>query len=209
MTASPHPTDHGDAPTPYDAAAGRVLGSGGAAAPDSGDLRVVVAALARFLAGWRLTREDAEELAQEVIVQTLTLQRQRALVIDRPGAYLFSAVRNRALDRLRHERRGQAVVARLEGGARYSDDDDAVAALLERTATAEAVEFAMRAAGAADDRVAIRVVASWLELAEELGREPTSREVAPVAGVSHTSVNQALRRFRAYFPADVPRTSSE
>jgi transcriptional regulator of aromatic amino acid metabolism len=86
--------------------------------------------------------------------------------------------------------------------------DDAIAALLDREATAASVQAALTAAVADGADLLAHVVASWLDLAEELGRPPSSREVAPRAGVSHTTVNTMLRELRGYFPTRPSGTSS-
>jgi hypothetical protein len=53
------------------------------------------------------------------------------------------------------------------------------------------------------------VVTVWLDMAQERGKEPSSRRVAERTGVSHTSVNQALRRFRSYFPDAAAGSSND
>jgi len=135
--------------------------------------------------------------------------------VRKPGAYLFWTTRNRVLDRRRRADTREAtemLVDDLEqsvGARYYSRQDDELAQLLDQDATAELLEDALRAAVAAQDHLVVRVVTVWLELAEETGEAPTSRKVAREVGASHTSINQALRRMRAYFPAGISRTSSE
>jgi hypothetical protein len=43
----------------------------------------------------------------------------------------------------------------------------------------------------------MRTVTVWLDLAEQHGDAPSSRQVAPHAEVSHTTVTKHLTRFRA------------
>lgn len=88
--------------------------------------------------------------------------------------------------------------ARCARGPRDSDEDDAIARLLESTATAATLSSALRAAATAGDTALVDVVAAWLDLAQELGYAPSSRQVAAEAVTSHTAVNVALRRLRSY-----------
>lgn len=175
------------------------------------DYRVVASALERFAKGFRLSGDDAEEVVASVLAEMLGRTRADRDV-RHPGAYLFWTTRNRVLDRLRQESRHPTESLDSESLDRglgwYSDEDDAIARLLERRATTEMIDAALRAAAAADDQVAVRVVAVWLELAEELGREPTSREVAPEADTSHTTVSNALRRFKTYLRPGVESSPS-
>jgi DNA-directed RNA polymerase specialized sigma24 family protein len=155
------------------------------------------------VSGFGLSHDAAEEIAQETVVHAYTQDLRR---IENPGGFLFWIARNRAIDHLRRARRSERVeilawdVEKAAPMAHYSAEDDAIATLLAHDGTADLVEHALRAANAADDALVARVVGAWLELADRLGRAPSSREVAPQAAVSHTSVNQALKRFRGYFP---------
>lgn len=174
------------------------------------DFRRVLAALVRFVTAFGFNPDDAEEVAQEAIVQAY---RRDLGEIENLGAFLFWTARNRAIDRSRRARRRagtETLTASVEDVAavsHYSAEDDGIAALIERDASGALVEHGLRAANAADDRLVVRVVAAWLELANETGEAPSSRDVAPRAGLSHTSVNQALSRFRDYFPGPDARSS--
>jgi DNA-directed RNA polymerase specialized sigma24 family protein len=174
-------------------------------APD--DYHLVLRTLTRFAQSYgRLSGPDAEEVAADTLSEAFARASGRG-GIRQPSPYLFWTVRNRIRDRYRRAKtldETEYLVESLEhtpGAEAYSSEDEAIVRLLDRGATAELVEDALRAAAAADDRLLIRVATVWLELAETLGRPPRSREVAPEAGVSHTSVNQALRRLRGFFPA--------
>lgn len=117
--------------------------------------------------------------------------------VRHPAALLLVIARRLALDQLR-----SAWVQRTEPLPEelleVPGDDDAIAALLSRDATAEVIADAMRTAAQQGDDVAVRCVAVWLDLAEQHGAAPTSREVAALASVSHTTVAVALARFRRY-----------
>jgi DNA-directed RNA polymerase specialized sigma24 family protein len=166
------------------------------------DYEVITTTLLRFLRGLRVPPHDAEEIVSELLTELLGRRVDGTLgTVRYPGAYLFWTSRNRAIDRIRRsqQRPNESIELLDQSGARrYSSDDDVFVRTLESHATAATVEAALTAAAAAGDHTVVRVVTIWLDLAEEWGREPTSREVAPEAGTSHTTVNTALRRFRTY-----------
>jgi hypothetical protein len=81
-------------------------------------------------------------------------------------------------------------------------DDDETARLLDRAAGKQSIQLGIEEAIRAGDSVAVHVVTEWLDLAEETGETPPSRTVAERCGCSHTTVNQALTRFRGYLPDD-------
>jgi DNA-directed RNA polymerase specialized sigma24 family protein len=173
------------------------------------DVDVVTTWLTRWLSGrFRLSRDDAEEIASaaiEAVFEASVEPSNAGTPIRNPVGYLVWTARNRAIDRLRRRSLGEA----QERAAAYGNDvaDDDLAALLEREASAADIRQAMRAAADAGDHLAVRIVGAWLNLASEAAKEPTSRDVAARAEVSHTSVNQALRRFRGYFPVGGPGSS--
>jgi RNA polymerase sigma factor (sigma-70 family) len=192
----------------FDQAAKRVfiaLRDGDSAAIGSQDLQTIVGTLRLLMRRYGLSEGDAADGAQEVALSVIALGRN-STEIRNPAAYLTRLAQNRAVDELRRSRH-RDVALPTERAAQLPSDDDAIAALLEANATADAIRRAMRAAVEAQDHLALRVVSTWLDAAEELGKSPPSREVARRAGVSHTSVNQALKRFRSYFPAEGFRTS--
>lgn len=199
----------GQPPTAFDRAAARLTAASRdgndppAARPTADDYRIVATTLERFARKFRLSDDEAEEIVAGVLAETIGRTAAGEVQVRQPAAYLFWTTRNRVLDRLRHASRHptQSLDERFEErNDWYSDEDDAIVRMLEHSATTEIVEGALRAAIAAGDVVVARVVSVWLELAEELGREPTSREVAPEADTSHTTVNNALRRFKRYLP---------
>lgn len=172
------------------------------------DYRIVAVTLERFAGQYRLTAHDAQDVVAGVLADTIgTVSRAGADKLRQPGAFLFWKTRNRVLDRLRQANQHPTEPLdneSLERGHRwYSEDDTAIVRLLEREASTELIDAAMRAALAANDDQVARVVAVWLGLAEELGREPTSREVAHIAETSHTAVRNALQRFKGYLPPRV------
>jgi DNA-directed RNA polymerase specialized sigma24 family protein len=119
--------------------------------------------------------------------------------VRRPGAFLNQLARNRTIDRLRRHGRRDAELS-PEVAATTPSRDDAIAAMLDASATATLVRAGLTAASGAKDHLTVRVITAWLDLADERDEPPNSREVAVRAEVSHTSVNTALKRFRDYLP---------
>jgi RNA polymerase sigma factor (sigma-70 family) len=195
----------------FDAAATRFLDAvRGVGRIEPEDVKVISTRLARQLQGVRgLTELEAEEAAQDVVLRIIELAEDdgEALAgIRNAGAYLTRLARNRAIDHLRRSARKDISLSD-ELSATLPSHDDAVAALLDSSASAATVRAAMRRAVEHDEQLTLRVVTTWLDLADELDEAPTSRQVADRVGVSHTSVNQALKRFRSYFPNDPADTS--
>lgn len=191
--------------TPFDRAATRLLAAQATGGSANDDYRIVSSTLIRFARKFGLSPEDAEDAVAETLTGTLARADDRT--IRQPGAYLFWTTRNRALDQLRRAQlrpTDPLETEELENrtGRQYSEEDDAIARTLDKRATAEMIDTALRAATAAKDTMVARVVPVWLELAEEHGEAPKSREVAREAETSHTTVNKALQRFRAYLPPD-------
>lgn len=190
----------GGAHDPFDESVARLVSD---REPRPSDLVNVQRGLHRLLAVRfpQLSQDERAEIADEAIVRLVGQTRSGASgVIRNPAAFLSRVARNLALDRARR----QEPVPLSEDVA---DSDDAIAALLDHDATASSVEAAMQAAITAGDHIAVRVVAAWLNLAAEQGH-PSSREVAARADTSHTTVNEAMRRFRGYFPKQPSQSSS-
>jgi DNA-directed RNA polymerase specialized sigma24 family protein len=165
--------------------------------PASDELLSVEGELRRRLRSYE-PRVDTEAVAQEAVVRLLERLRSGSEEeVRHPGGLLLVIAQRLALDQLRSAwvtRTEPMPVEELERQA----DDDAIAALLSREASAQRVEQALKAAADAGDHLVVRCVTAWLDLAERHGAAPSSREVAAAASVSHTSVANALARFRAY-----------
>lgn len=160
-------------------------------AGDAADLELVRSTLETFLAVRysSLGNDELLDLVDEAVAR-LFEQSRREGALERAGAWLFTVVRRLAIDRLRTLRHDRTDVPCLS--------DDELARLIDRMATSRRVEVAFQRAGASQDHVCIRILKTWLDLAEELGAVPTSRDVALLTGYSHTTVNDALARFRRY-----------
>jgi RNA polymerase sigma factor (sigma-70 family) len=163
-----------DGGTPDPAALGRVLGS-----------------LRTYLAR-RFPELDADDLAQATIAAILA-RGPKLPPIESPWAYLARSARHRAIDELRDRRRRGQVP--LQDVGEQPADEDSVLALIDNQATRETVAASLRAGMLAGDELMVLVVTHWLDIAEVEGRAPSTRDLAPLLGVSHTSVANALKRF--------------
>jgi RNA polymerase sigma factor (sigma-70 family) len=183
-------------------------GRAGTVAPEQ--LRLVFDWLTRTLKrSYGFPENDAADAAQDAILSLLEVASgdEGSREIRNPAAYLTWLARNRALDRLRRRDFEKAADFEEAVDASRGGDDERIAALFDRAASSAAIEHALRTALDAQDELAVRVVTVWLDIAAEVGKAPSSRQVAQRTGVSHTSVNQSLRRFRTYFPKEVADTS--
>lgn len=220
--------DEWSADTPFDRAVARVTAAiqdGNHVGIASADYQLVVRTLSKFARSLgRLASHDADELASDTVAFFYERAADPAMKIEEPCAYLFTMVRHRVHDvgRRTQRRRTRDDLLRDEipdsSGARprarrrrrvYSSEDDAIARLYDQLMSAQLIEDALRAAAAADDRLVMRVIEVWLTLSGQLGHAPSSREVEAVAGVSHTSVQTALRRFRHYVPTEGTAVASD
>jgi RNA polymerase sigma factor (sigma-70 family) len=196
-----------DAPMPLADAASRLLADlREGAEPDARALTIVLLQLRRHVA--RLFPEiDADDVVQSTMIRLLRRSEGLETEVENAWGYLLGATRNSAIDAIRaHKRRREVHVEALADDAPSADD--AIAALIDRHATHARVLAAMRAAIDAGDEITIPIITKWLDIADELGKAPSTREVASRAGVSHTTVAQALKRFRALLEPDVAEPAS-
>jgi DNA-directed RNA polymerase specialized sigma24 family protein len=166
------------------------------------DHEIVRDGLATFLAlrFQVLGIDEALDLVDESIARLAAESKARGEGFAQAPGWLSNVARNLAVDRLRRQRHESA-----PNGERLSDD--ALAALLDREASSGTVYAAARRAVAAHDHQCVRIVAEWLDLANETGEAPSSRVVGERTGYSHTTVNAALARFRTYLEEE-PEGSS-
>ena len=138
---------------------------------------------------------DADDVVQSTIARLLHRpERIAADEIENPWGYLVGAARNAAIDAIRKRKRRREV--EIDAVPDSAAPEDSVAELVERNATHAAVVAAMRELVDAGDDFVVPIVTKWLDVADELGRAPSTRQVAARTDVSHTSVATALRRFR-------------
>jgi DNA-directed RNA polymerase specialized sigma24 family protein len=145
---------------------------------------------------------DKNEVASEAITRFLELCRRKEVHSDRAAGLLTVLARNVAVDSIRRARRETPSGTAIEVVDDSTARDDEISALLDRRADAAAIYEAIAQLLALDDLETVRVLRTWLDLADELGRAPSTREVGEAAGVSHSTVSRALRRFHEFVPDD-------
>jgi RNA polymerase sigma factor (sigma-70 family) len=162
--------------------------------PDQGALATVALHLRRYVQN--VFRElDPDDIVQTTLIRLLARPDGLARTeIDNEWAYLVGATRNTALDALRARQRRQEVA--LDAAPERPEPDDPIAAMLDRDASRTTVVDAMRQLLAEGDDQTVRIITTWLDMADELGVAPSTRDAAKRIGVSHTSVATALKRFR-------------
>ena len=138
---------------------------------------------------------DPDDIVQSTVAQLLKRRdRIAATEIENSWGYLLGATRNAALDAIRAMKKRRDTQLALVAEPMPAPED-AIAALIDRHATHQRVEAALDAAIQANEDI-VPIITVWLDMAEELGKAPSTREVAKRTGVSHTTVAQALRHFR-------------
>jgi RNA polymerase sigma factor (sigma-70 family) len=151
-----------------------------------------------------LTPEELDEVASDAVMRLIKVVQLDRLDPDRPaGAWLRVVADHLAIDALRRRARSSAVPfdETMHGTAR---DDDRFAALLDSSAAASDIRHALRDAADAGNGDIVRVVTTWLGLAEANGEAPSSRDVGDRLGISHMTVQRALRAFGERLKTDVP-----
>lgn len=188
--------DNRELSTRFEAAAERLL-AGHAPEPDAADLAVVLDWLVRLITR-RYRTIDAEDIAQETVARIIALNTAPHEPISNPAGYITRIAQHLAVDAVRRQSMVSANTDLIARTSVPGASDDELAALLERSATQATIAAAIGLALQERDHMAVRIVTIWLDLADELGREPTSREVASIANASHTTVIKSLARFRAF-----------
>jgi hypothetical protein len=157
---------------------------------------------------FRLSAGDASEAASEAM--TRFLERCEAGDVDpeRAAGLLSVMARNIAVDMLRMRTRETPTEDIEKEVDHRASREDEISALLDRRADRAAIRDAMASLLALNDLATVRVAKVWLDLADELGRAPTTREVAAAAGVSHSTIQRSLQTFREFVPSDPPGTKS-
>ncbi len=172
-------------------------------------LRIVLHGLEAYLTrsfGRSLT--EPSDVAAEALVRFLERAQRPSLEPASAPGLITVIARNIAVDVLRQRRR-EVVVEDPNAGSDSAAADDEIAALLDRTTDAAAVQVGMEQAFWHGDLEMVRIVRAWLDLAQELGREPKSREAGAALGVSHSTVLRALNEFRAFVPGRASQTKSD
>lgn len=167
----------------------------------------MVAVLTRWLSRRGLGPQDLDEVCSDAILRLIQQVQRGKLDPQRPpGAWLRVVADHLAIDALRRRARAAGVPLDEDQHTSASDDDE-LAALLDRSAAATDVRRTLREAADAGDHEIVRVVVTWLGLASANGEAPSTRDVGARLGVSHMTVQRALRAFgERLTSSDVPRT---
>lgn len=143
--------------------------------------------------------EASRDYAADAFLRLIhTLKNRDDAPINSAEAYLRTVLRSSQLDDLRRTSREGAAVdvetlleagqSTLFGSPTPFDGDEAV----------EALASVLRRAAAENEPKLVQCAAAWLDLAEELDRNPTSREVGQRLGVSHQTVLNRLDQLRGF-----------
>lgn len=189
-------TERGD--SEFDQAARRFVQSAiDDAEPEANDLRLLVDGMSRMMAArLRSSGGTAASLAVDAVSEFWAAARRGLVDVDRrPAAYLTVIARNLVIQELARQRSELQLDSEVELGA--GEEDVRLEAVLDRYEALVTLDQLRSRAIGQGDSVAVRVITAWLDLAEQLPRAPTSRQVAHEAGLSHTTVNRALARLRA------------
>jgi DNA-directed RNA polymerase specialized sigma24 family protein len=130
------------------------------------------------------------EIADEAVKRLLEESQRQGRTLDNAAAWLRKTASNLAIDRVRRARED-----RLDD---ESIGDEWSARVLERFESNDQVKRGLAIAIEKRDYVAVHVVTDYLDLAAEESGFPSSRAVAERCGYSHTTVLEALKRFRRY-----------
>lgn len=135
--------------------------------------------------------DEIFDVADEAITRLLRESRRRGAPLENPAGWLRTVAGNIAKEKL--EELGHFADSDVEPAV-----DDETIAVISRAASHSSVADALKLAIADRDETTVRIISDWLDLQDELGRAPSSRQVGEKAGYSHTTVNQALARFGEY-----------
>jgi len=164
----------------------------------SNDVGPVALALRVWLSKRRLNPADLDEVVADAIARLVSVAEAGGLDPTRPaGAWLRVVADHLALDAIRRHGR-QDVLPLDEAAYAVGSEDDALARLLDSSAAFDDIGRALQAAHDDGEETIVRVVTAWRGLTDLNGEPPTSREVAERVGVSHMTVQRALKSFRAY-----------
>lgn len=162
-------------------------------------LRAVIVGYLR--SAWpQVGEHDAYESSDEALERLLSrASGGRGPTPDEALPYLLRTARNVQVDSFRRRRETPGIDVGAYEGAAVEDRD--VLRLLDQAATLSTVRAALAHSKRLGDLRTIHVVSAWLDLAQEMERAPSSRDVGQELGVAHTTVQSALTRFKQYLLA--------
>jgi DNA-directed RNA polymerase specialized sigma24 family protein len=163
---------------------------------DRDDLALVLTTTERWLSSRVYDAQLRHDVAVEAFYRLAHAARSGHFDDGRPvGAWLRVVAQRVAIDYARRDqRRAGDQPLRVD----VANADDEIARLLDGVVSADRIRHGLKVAVDAGDYETVRLLATWLDLAERQGGVPPSREVAEITRVSHMQVQRALRRFRRY-----------
>jgi RNA polymerase sigma factor (sigma-70 family) len=162
------------------------------------EFEALLGVLRVWLSRRALSREDVDEVAADAVMRLVSAVEQGRLDPERPaGAWLRVVADHLALDLVKRKQRRPSTVEFDERAHDIARDDERIVALFDESAAAADVARLMRVFADADRQDVVRVVATWLDLAEFDGVAPSTRHVADRIGISHASVQRMLNAFKA------------
>ena len=142
-----------------------------------------------------LSLAEAEDAVSEALIRTLERVERGPSSIEHYGAYLATAARRIAIDRLWDQRRLISVSDVLDSPL----SDDATAEAFAAGVTPVDIRLVLRRLREAGDPTLFKIVAYMLDTLAATGKVPSNRDVARATNLSHTGVAKALVRLRPYF----------
>lgn len=157
------------------------------------DLATVRGELGRilFIRYRSLGPEEVVDLVSETMTRLVRESKRRGVPFENAAGWLVRVGANLAKDRLEE-------LQRFGDAESEPSEEDQTLSVISREASGTVVEEALRLAIEARDATTVRIITHWLDLADDGGPGPSSRRVAEKSGYSHTTVNEALARFRDY-----------
>ncbi len=157
----------------------------------SEDLDLILTSLTRYLrvAASGLTRDEAAEVIDAALVGFLETARAGKVDRDRrPGGYLITIARSRAVDLLSSPRRWEAP---LEEALEDTPAGDDPAGLLQQALEGERVIELIRRNREAGRHELNAMIGVWLNLAER-GERPTLRALSAQLGIAPSTVRARM-----------------
>jgi DNA-directed RNA polymerase specialized sigma24 family protein len=143
-----------------------------------------------------MSREDIVECTDRALVSFVEAASVGMVDVGRnPAAYLTRTARNKGIDMVNDQKREQPSEITDQG-----EEDPDLQSVIDGLASKRLVQTAMESAVAAGDHGVNDVIRVWLDMAAELRRPPTTREVGAALEISHTEVQNRLRRLRQHMP---------
>jgi RNA polymerase sigma factor (sigma-70 family) len=156
-------------------------------------MHAIMSILRLWLSRRGLNDVDREEVCSDAVLRLIDVARGGGLDPTKPpGAWLRVVADHLAIDALRRGRHADTFDESRHG---LGGEDQRLAALLDRAAAEGEVRRATRDAAQAGQQEVVSVVTTWLALTRANGQEASSREVADRLGISHMTVQRALKKF--------------